>query len=173
MESSTLVNWEQKMEQEWGRAFVHEAGHALMAVLQGILCHGIYYQRTEKGGKFCTLIPPKSPSERTKEDYLFLAAGAAAENLVYGDHDEGAAGGDKRDFDQPNSPTFEECLKETLKILSGKRRHLKRLRSMLKMTVRKVDYDLGRLTELGMDGSDQRYLMLLSKEELANAVEHP
>jgi len=152
MESSTMVNWEQKMEQEWGRAFVHESGHALMAVLQGILCDGIYYQ---------------------KEDYLFLAAGAAAENLVYGDHDEDAAGADKRDFDQPNSPAFEECLKDALKILSSKRRHLKRLRSMLKTTVRKVDYDLGRLPELGMDGSDQRYLMLLSKEELANAVERP
>lgn len=168
-----MVNWEEKMEQEWGHAFVHESGHALMAVLQGILCHGIYYQRTEKGGKFCTLIPPKPPNERTKEDYLFLAAGAAAEDLVYGDHDEDAAGADKRDFSQPTSPTFEGCLKETLEILSSRRRHLKRLRSMLKATVRKVDYDLGRLTELGMDGSDQRYLMLLSKEELGDAVGRP
>lgn len=173
MESSTMVNWEQKMEQEWGRAFVHESGHALMAVLQRILCHGIYYQRTEKGGKFCTLIPPKPPSERTKEDYLFLAAGAAAENLVYGDHDEGAAGADKRDFDQPNSPAFEESFTGASEILCTKKRHLKRLVSMLKATVRKVDYDLGRLTDLGMDGSDQRYLMLLSKEELANAVDRP
>jgi hypothetical protein len=168
-----MVNWEQKMEQEWGRAFVHESGHALMAMLQGVLCHGIYYQRTENGGKFCTLIPPKPPNERTKEDYLFLAAGAAAENLVYGDHDEDAAGADKRDFDQPNSPAFEECLEEASGILSGKRRYLKRLRSMLKATVRKVDYDLDRLTELGMDGSDQRYLMLLSKEQLGNAVDRP
>ena len=168
-----MVNWEQKMEQEWGRAFVHESGHALMAVLQGILCQGIYYQRTEKGGKFCTLIPPKQPSERTKEDYLFLAAGAAAEKLVYGDNDENAAGADKRDFDQPDSPAFDECLNEASEILSSKRRHLKRLRSMLKTTVRNVDYDLDRLTELGMDGSDQRYLMLLSKEELGNAVDRP
>jgi len=173
MEPSTMVNWEQKMEQEWGRAFVHESGHALMAVLQGISCHGIYYQRTENGGKFCTLIPPKPPSERTKEDYLFLAAGAAAENLVYGDNDEDAAGADKRDFDQPNSPAFEECLKEASTILYSERRHLKRLRSMLKATVRKVDYDLGRLTELGMDGSDQRYLVLLSKEELGTSFDRP
>jgi hypothetical protein len=173
MESSTMVNWEQKMEQEWGRAFVHESGHALMAVLQEILCHGIYYQRTEKGGKFCTLIPPKAASERAKKDYLFLAAGAAAETLVYGNHDEDAAGADKRDFDQPNSPAFEESLKEASELLYNKRRHLKRLVSMLKATVRKVDYDMRRLTELGMDGSDQRYSMLLSKEELGNAVDRP
>jgi hypothetical protein len=114
---------------------------------------------------------PKPPSERTQEGHLFLAAGAAAEKLVYGDHDEDAAEADKRDFDQPNSPAFEKYLKEASEILYSKRRHLKRLRSMLKATVRKVDYDLGRLTDLGMDGSDQRYLMLLSKEELGNAVD--
>src|SRR5579885_1684112 len=166
MGSSTLVNWEEKMEQEWGRAFVHESGHALMAELQEIPCHGIYYQRTENAGKFCTIVPPKPPSERTNKDYLFLAAGCAAENLIYGNHDEGAAGADKRDFDQPDSPAFEESLKEASELLYKKRRHLKRLVSMIKATVRKVDYDLGRLTELGMDGSDLRYLMLIGKDEL-------
>jgi len=171
MGSSTTVNWEQKMEQEWGRAFVHESGHALIAVLHKIPCHGIYYQRTEKGGKFCTLIPPKPPSEQKTEDYLFLAAGSAAENLVYGNHDGEAAGADKRDFDPPNSPTFEESFKKASEILYTKRRHLKRLISMLKAAVRKVDYDLGRLTERGMDGSDERYLMLLSQEQLVNAVD--
>lgn len=30
---SVLVDWEQKMEQEWGPTFVHESGHAPLAVL--------------------------------------------------------------------------------------------------------------------------------------------
>jgi len=158
------------MEKEWGRAFVHESGHAVMATLQEIPCHGVYYQRSEKGGKFCTLIPPKPAPERTQKDYLFLAAGSAAENLIYKDHDEEAAGADRKDFDLPDSPVFDEVVEHASRILRAKRRHLKRLISMLKARVRQVDYDLDRLPEVGMDGSDQRYLRLLAKEELEEAV---
>jgi hypothetical protein len=168
-----MVDWEQRVEEEWGRAFVHESGHALMATLQRIRCHGIYYQRSEKGGKFCTLIPPKPADERTKKDYLFLAAGCAAEDLIYKGHDEEAAGGDRKDFDLPDSPLFDGALEDASKLLFEKRRHLKRLVSMLKTKVRQVDYDLDRLPEVGMDDSDQRYLRLLGKEELEAAVRRP
>jgi hypothetical protein len=168
-----MVDWEQKMEEEWGRALVHESGHALMATLQEIPCHGVYYQRSEKGGKFCTLIPPKPADERTQKDYLFLAAGSAAENLIYKDHDETAAGADRKDFDLPDSPVFDEALDDASQVLFTKRRNLKRLVSMLKAKVRQVDYDLDRLPEVGMDGSDQRYLRLLGKEELEAAVRRP
>ena len=37
---------EELLEEKWGRVLVHESGHALMAVLKGIHCHGIYYDRT-------------------------------------------------------------------------------------------------------------------------------
>jgi hypothetical protein len=168
-----MVDWEQRMEEEWGHALVHESGHALMATLQEILCHGVYYQRSEKGGKFCTLIPPKPADERTKKDYLFLAAGSAAENLIYKDHDEEASGADRKDFDLPDSPVFDRALEDASKVLVAKRRHLKRLVSMLKAKVRQVDYDLDRLPEVGMDGSDQRYLRLIGKEELEAAFRRP
>lgn len=170
--SKPTVDWEEKMEKEWGHAFVHESGHALMATLHEIPCYGVYYQRTENSGKFCTLIPPKPPSERTAKDYLFSAAGSAAEKLIYGIHDEEAARADKTDFGSLDSPSFDEALKDASKILSVKRRHLKRLISMLKAKVRQVDYNLGRLPEMGMGGTDKRYLMLLSKDELESAVNH-
>jgi hypothetical protein len=168
-----MVDWEQRMEEEWGHAFVHESGHALMATLQEIRCYGVYYQRSEKGGKFCTLIPPKPPIERTNKDYLFLAAGCAAENLIYKGHDEEAAGADRKDFDLPDSPLFDGALADASKVLFAKRRHLKRLVSMLKAKVRQVDYDLDRLPGVGMDGSDQRYLRLIGKEELEAAFRRP
>jgi len=41
---------------------------------------------------------------------------------------------------------------------------------MLKSKARAVDFDLTRLPEKGMDGSEARYLALLSKEELEAAV---
>ena len=168
-----MVDWEQRMEEEWGHALVHESGHALMATLQEILCHGVYYQRSEKGGKFCTLIPPNPADERTKKDYLFLAAGSAAENLIYKDHDEAAAGADRKDFDLPDSPVFDEAVEDASRILCSKRRYLKRLISMLKAKARQVDFDLSRLPEIGMDGSEQRYSVLLSKKELEAAVRRP
>jgi len=168
-----MVDWEQKMEEEWGRAFVHESGHARMATLQEIPCHGVFYQRSEKGGKFCTLIPPKPPTERTKKDYLFLAAGSAAENLVYKSHNEDAARTDKKDFELPDSPAFDETVEDAARLLCSKRRHLKRLISMLKAKVRQADYDLDRLPAVGVNGSDQRYLTLLTKEELEAAFQRP
>lgn len=168
-----MVDWEQRMEEEWGRAFVHESGHALMATLQELPCHGIYYQKSEKAGKFCTLVPTKPADERTNKDYLFLAAGAAAENLIYNSHDEEAAGADKRDFDLPEAPEFDDAFKDASGILLAKKRHIKRLVSMLKAKVRRVDFDLGRLPEIGMDGSQQRYSVMLSTEELEAAVRRP
>jgi hypothetical protein len=44
---------------------------------------------------------------------------------------------------------------------------------MLKAKARQVDFDLSRLPEIGMDGSEQRYSVLLDKEELQAAVRRP
>jgi hypothetical protein len=121
-------------------------------------------------GKFCCSFPPKPPGERAKKDYLVSAAGAAAERLIYGNNDSDAAGADRRDFDTPDSPSPEETINGACGILSGKKRHLKRLISMLKAKVRQVDFDLGRLPEQGMEGSEKRYLILLNKEELEAAM---
>jgi hypothetical protein len=158
------------MEEEWGRPFVHESGHALMAVLQGISCHGICFEKGEADWKFCTLIPPPPNGEKSKSDYMVSAAGAAAEQLIYGNHDQEAAGADRKDFDAPNSPALQAITAEVSGILLRKRRQLKRLVSMLKSKAREVDFDLTRLPERAMEGSDKRYLILLSKEEVESAV---
>jgi hypothetical protein len=168
-----MENWEKKMEEEWGRPFVHESGHALIAVLEGIPCHGICFEKGEGAGKFCALLAATPPDEKSKSNYLVSVAGAAAEMLVYGNHDEKAAGTDRKDFDGANAPSPETTASEVSLILAGKRRQLKRLISMLKSKARAVDFDLTRLPERTMDGSDKRYLILLSKEEVESAVHRP
>jgi hypothetical protein len=104
---------------------------------------------------------------------MVSAAGAAAEQLIYGSYDQEAAGTDRKDFDTPNAPSPEATTAEASEILLGKRRQLKRLVSMLKSKARGVDFDLTRLRERAMDGSDKRYLILLSKEEVEAAVHRP
>jgi hypothetical protein len=44
---------------------------------------------------------------------------------------------------------------------------------MLKSKARAIDFDLTRLPERTMDGSDKRYLILLCKEEVESAVHRP
>ena len=88
---------------------------------------------------------------------MVSAAGAAAEQLIYGSYDQEAAGTDRKDFDTPNAPSPEATTAEASEILLGKRRQLKRLVSMLKSKARGVDFDLTRLRERAMDGSDKRY----------------
>jgi hypothetical protein len=166
-----LENWEQKMEEEWGPVFVHESGHALMAVLHKIPCHGICFERGGDAGQFCAVIPPVSPKHRSKPDYLVLAAGVAAERLIYPHKQSMGANADRRDFESSGSHSeFDATVQEAYEIISSERRKLKRLVSMLKSKTRAVDFDLGELPEVGMDGSDRRYLILLSKDELENAV---
>src|SRR5712671_6633242 len=126
---------EVRMEEEWGRAFVHESGHALMAVLQGIPCYGIYYEKDSR--KFCALIEPlPPPAHFSKKHYLFLAASSAAEQIKYGDQDDDGAKSDRADFESLGAPTFQETLDEARVVLLGKARQLKRLVSKLKAKVR-------------------------------------
>src|SRR5271168_5052308 len=119
------TNWEEKMEEVYGRAFVHESGHALMAVLQEIPCHGIYYEKDSS--KFCALVEPlPPPSDLSKKHYLFLAASTAAEQITYGDQDDDGGNSDKKDFGNPGAPPLQATINEAQAILLGKARQLKR-----------------------------------------------
>jgi hypothetical protein len=169
------MSWEEYMEREWGPSLVHESGHALMALLQGIPCHGIYFERGEDGaGQFCALFANPS-DKRSNKDYLVSAAGVAAELLIYPNQNSEGAEADRADFGSLGAPSFEDIVNEACLILSGERRRLENLISKLKARIRSVDFDLGRLPEVGMDGSDRRYLTLLNEKELEAciALHHP
>lgn len=159
------------MEQEWGATFVHESGHALMAVIQGIDCYGIYLERCADGNRFCALFPHKGPGEWSSKDYLVSAAGVAAESLIYPGQESQGAGVDRRDFESSNAPSFEMNVHEARVILAQDKRKLKRLVSILKSKARNVDFDLARLPEKTMDGTDKTYLTLIDKDELKAAID--
>ena len=75
-----LVDWDEKMEQEWMAVFAHESGHAMMALLKGVPCYGIYFEKRP----WEVLRVFANPSDKWRhEDYVVSAAGVAAELLVY------------------------------------------------------------------------------------------
>ena len=161
------MNWEEQMEAEWGPALAHESGHALMALLRGIPCYGIYFERGQ--GRFCA-ITGNSSGNHSKDDYLVSVAGAAAELLVYPDRISEGTGADDADFDSLDAPPREEMESEARLILSREKGNLESLISALKAKIKSVDFDLGRLPEVGMDGSDRRYLALLNEKELEACI---
>lgn len=146
------------------QALVHESGHALMAVLQGIACLGICFDRSER--KFCALgPPPKSPEQWSRQDYLFSAAGVAAEKVIYGrDHDSEGAGADQRDFESSNAPSFEQTVSEAFEILSGKDTSLKRLTSTLMAKVKGLRFNFSSLPMAETNGMSLP--VLLNRAEL-------
>jgi hypothetical protein len=93
-----------------------------------------------------------------------------AEQITYQNRDDEGGKSDRSGFEGPAAPPFQETLDEAQCILRSNSRKLKRLVSILKAKVRQADYDVGRLPEVGMDGSDKKYAVLLSKLELEDAV---
>jgi hypothetical protein len=163
------MDFEETMEQDWGPAFAHESGHALMALLQGIPCRGIYFERGADGGRFCALLADPSDKQSNK-DYLVSAAGVAAELLVYPNRNSDGAEADRADFGSSGGPSFEEIVDQARLILSGEMVMLEKLISILKARVSSVDFDLSSLPEVRVNGDGNRYLTLLSEEELETAV---
>src|ERR1700730_10504026 len=147
-----------------------------MAVLQGIPCHGICFEKDS--GKFCTLTPLPSPGELSKKDYLFFAASIAAELLLCRFPGPEAActswtqlgaALDGNYFQAPGAPSREETVGEALTVLSSRTKQLQRLESLLESKVRESDYDLSRLPVMGKEGSGKKFAVLLSKKELEDA----
>jgi hypothetical protein len=147
------------------RAFVHESGHVIIAVLRDIFFSGVCYVTGED--KYCTLISGPSSLEHSKY-YPFLAAGMAAELVVYGDYDEEAAGADKADFMQPGAPPLQQTVSEVQAILRAHALQIDKLAStLLEKDNRKQDFP-----EVGMDCDVRRFRVLLTKAE-AEAVINP
>ena len=119
-----MVNCEEQMEAKWGPALAHESGHALMALLRGIACHGIYFERGL--GKFCA-VTGNTSGNHSKDDYLVSVAGAAAELLVYPDRISEGTGTDDADFVSLDAPPRVEIENEARLILSRERRNLESL----------------------------------------------
>ena len=161
------MNCEEKMEKVWGPVLAHESGHALMALVQGIPCHGIFAVKEHL--KFCAIYGSYPPG-RSKNDYLVSAAGVAGELVMYPNQESEGGGADRAFFDSPGAPPFEETVQEAREILSGLQRTLEAITFKLKEKIRSVKCDLDLLPDVGMNGSPDRFLILLRDEELRAVV---
>jgi hypothetical protein len=145
-------------------AFVHESGHALMAVSQKIFFSGICYCTSDH--KYCTLVSEPSFANLSKDYYLFTAGGMAAELVVYGNYDEGPAKLDKADFTNQGAPPLEETISEAKDVLSGYVLLIQKLASiLLEKDKHKEDFP-----EVGMDNDDRKFRVLLNKDEVEDAL---
>jgi hypothetical protein len=161
-----------KMEGDWPRAFIHESGHAIMATMQKIRCHGIFLR--QRRIKACNLIDPlPPPSGMSDKHYLYLAAGSAAEQIAIGDQDFLGSRKDREYFGNPPGTTFEEKVREAELILSKKKRLITTLASKLEEIVKKANGDFTYFPTQKVDAGDgiEVYWVLLSEDELKEILQ--
>jgi hypothetical protein len=156
------------MEEDVVRALIHESGHAVVAVLQQILCDGIYYLKDKR--RFCTIA--YFPTELLKEHYLFYAGGVAAERIFYGKEECGPSKADKSVFDKAGAPVFEITVHEIQPILLGRKEEIEMLRAKLIEKVAQGGIGLCLLpdTYKSLNGADERCALLLSKDDVEGVV---
>jgi len=152
---------------DWNRAFVHESGHTIMAILQGIPCYGIFFLSDSK--KACTLIPPlPKQSEYSEAHCLFLAAGSAAELVRFGSIDHAGSISDRKLFGESLRTSFERSCDKAAVILASNAERLNRLVSKVTQNYEQADCDFNRLAECEMkiDVIVKKVGVLLSDVEL-------
>jgi hypothetical protein len=154
---------EERLEARWGRALVHESGHALMAVRQLIPCDGIYYMKTCR--KVCNVAYLPPVSGYSPEHFLFHSAGSAAELLTYGNYDSDASKSDRLPFERVGAPTYEETVGKSRSILAMHSAILEGLVSTLKSKCLQISLDLNALPEIHIAGIGDTLGVLLSKQE--------
>jgi len=166
-----VIDWEQVLEDQWGRALVHESGHALLAALKGIPCQEIYFHKGPN--KFCTVIDLPSEDLYTDDHYLFLVAGGAAELITYNDQNESAADSDSTAFSNAGAPPLDKTLRDAETLLRQHAGKIRQLVFLQKVKCLAADFNLRKLPEVGMDGTDEKYAVLLSREQLEKTIRLP
>lgn len=106
----------------------HESGHAVMAVVQGIPCKGMFFEYRPGpggrilGGKFCTIVNHSQPWRHP--DYLQAASGAASEELFLGGYDPKGSEDDHASFSKTDAPNWDGTVEEAKVILAGKKQKI-------------------------------------------------
>jgi hypothetical protein len=144
-------------------AFVHESGHAIMAVLRGLFLSGVCFCTSDQ--KYCTLTGMPS-AKLSKDDYLYSAAGMAAELVVYGNYDDGPAKLDKADFKNHDAPPLEDTINEARNLLSAYDNQIRKLAANLL----EKDQQKEKLPEVGMDNDPRKFRVLLTRDDVDEAI---
>jgi hypothetical protein len=109
------------------RGFVHESGHAIIAVLQNDLdVRGIGFCEAE--GKYVTIVDSLPDSNSF---YLCKTGGMAAENLIYGKYDPVSAAHDIAVFNNPGAPPLDRTVEEAAIMVTNYRPQIGYLEGVL------------------------------------------
>jgi len=138
---------------------VHEAGHAVMAVLQKMQCSGIFLLASEN--RFCSLVTSNSPL--TKSDYLQSAAGAAAELNFFKTYSCEYTRSDRTIFEEPGAPSWDAAVKEAQSILLDQREKIQTLAVMVR-EASKLPCD--QAIKRGMDNDPRWFYELVDEAKL-------
>ena len=162
---------EEKLEVNWGRALVHECGHAVMSAEQGIRNDGIYYMKSYR--KVCNIVYLPPISGYSTEHFLYNSAGSAAEILTYENYDDDAAKSDKLPFSRAGAPDYQEMVNKSCAILQTQRTQLESLILILKSKCLQIGLNFDMLPETSIPNIDGKLGVLLSKQELEDAFRLP
>ncbi|HEV2395806.1 MAG TPA: hypothetical protein VGS27_02540 [Candidatus Sulfotelmatobacter sp.] len=159
-------------QDELKRVAVHESGHAVMAVLQGIQCHGVFLayepdtSDSIQEARFCVLCGNKPPWQ--KADYLQSAAGAAAEKLFFGEYNRSASEDDREVFSPPGAPEWEATVDEAKMILSESPDVITKMAEAIMAKHQQAPMNLW--PDRGMDGTSTRFKEMLNEEDVRQIV---
>lgn len=159
--------------EELKRVSVHESGHAMMAVIQGTPCRGLFFayepsQSGEiRGGRFCVPVGNNPPWK--KGDYLQSAAGAGAEELFLRNYNRAASEDDREMFSTPGAPEWEATVDEAKGILA---KHAETITQMAEAVIFKYQrVPMNLWPERGMNGRSTRFKEILSEEKVRQITE--
>ena len=160
-------------QEELRRVAIHECGHAVMAVIQGIPCRGVFfaYEPTEAvaicAGRFCVPVGNNPPWK--KGDYLQSAAGTGAEDLFFGGYNRSASEDDQQMFSVAGAPEWEATVEEAKTILAGYKDKIALMAEEFLSKHERVPLTL--LPDRGMDGSSTRFKEILSEKVVLQIAE--
>jgi hypothetical protein len=172
-DESHTMRWKTQKEKDWLHALVHESGHAIIASLKEITCHGVFLKQFPL--KASVLVNPlPQPSAMSNDLRLYLAAGSAAEKTVFGEADLEGSGADRLLFGEPQGTTFDEKVTEAEAILSDKKPQIERLAARLHEIVEGANGDFNGfpIQQVNQPGSaaTEDFWVLLNKSELAEEI---
>lgn len=134
-----------------------------MAVLRKLPLSGVCFCTSDQ--KYCTLAGMR-PEEPSTDYYQYSAAGMAAELVVYGNYDVEPAKSDKSEFDIPGAPPLQQTIEEAKNLLSAYRAKIQKLAAILF----EKDQQKENVPEVGMDNDPRKFRVLLTKEEVVDAI---
>jgi hypothetical protein len=160
-------------QEELRRVAVHESGHAVMAVIQGIPCRGVFfaYEPSEagaiRGGRFCVPVGNSPPWK--KGDYLQSAAGTGAEKLFFGGYNRSASEDDRQMFNVAGAPEWEATVEEAKTVLAGYKEKIALMAEEFVSKYQQVPLTLW--PDRGMNGKSTRFKEILSEEVVRQIAE--